>query len=316
MRFFLKPTQRNAEKMEIEIPPPSPPPVTPPPPEVSIQTVPEPVPEQAGPPAVRPENQGALVLSRNVQFTTDPKSWKKRPIDFPEDVWPSIKRMKFTNGIGPKPTENNEAEMKEYYGKHQYYDLYGMIKNYLVNQELPPEVREGGHRKPGEDAMIRQTRKAFVETMKAFRYNAAEDKVVVLDYDDSRAEKGKVWDENLQKNVLVAIKNPMRSIGTVRAYVVVPESEWQTYLEKIYPDVQKNAHRGRDSLYNNLTQNLIGIPRSVVTKFIQNQEYHQVVGRNADYRVTNPLRPRFAWQHVQECFVSDIFTSLTFCFPD
>ena len=180
------------------------------------------------------------VTCAEVQFTTEQEKWLVKPIDFPTDVWPAVRRMRFTDG---KIITTTPEETKLNFGKQHYQDLYGMIFKYLTEKKPPDMVPDGTAREAGENAMIRRTLKSFLETMKAFRYNAKENAVVVLDYGVSKAEKAKFWDEETKMVVVKPIKNPMRQIGTLRQYKVIPESKWEEYMDKIWGDVQKNAHR-------------------------------------------------------------------------
>ncbi|MGA9042305.1 MAG: hypothetical protein WB421_17360 [Terriglobales bacterium] len=135
---------------------------------------------------------------------------------------------------------------------------------------------DGKVRFPGEDAMSRPTLRNFLEPMKAFRYNEKEGEVVILDYGVSKAEKARVWDTEQKAMVTKSIKNHFRQISTLRQYIVVPESRWQQMMDKVWAQPEKNSHRGRDSLFNNLIQNLVGIPRSAVSKFMKNNEFKQI----------------------------------------
>ena len=226
------------------------------------------------------------VTCAEVQFTTEQEKWLVKPIDFPTDVWPAVRRMRFTDG---KIITTTPEETKLNFGKQHYQDLYGMIFKYLTEKKPPDMVPDGTAREPGENAMIRRTLKSFLETMKAFRYNAKENAVVVLDYGVSKAEKAKFWDEETKMVVVKPIKNPMRQIGTLRQYKVIPESKWEEYMDKIWGDVQKNAHRGRDSLFNNLMQNVIGIPRKAVDNYLKNQEFKQIFHRAAMQTSGSPI---------------------------
>ena len=133
--------------------------------------------------------------------------------------------------------------MKIQYGKIHYHNLYGMIKDYLTTGKTPDMIPDGKARFPGEDAMSRPTLRHFMDTMKAFRYNAVTNQVVILDYGVSRAEKARVYDHEIGAFVIKPIKNPLRQIGTLRQYVVVPESQWNQYLGKVFGDCQKNSYR-------------------------------------------------------------------------
>ncbi|MGA9042306.1 MAG: hypothetical protein WB421_17365, partial [Terriglobales bacterium] len=46
----------------------------------------------------------------DVQFTTDPNDWKIKPSDFPTDVWPTVRRMRFTDG-SQLYAQNDESKM-------------------------------------------------------------------------------------------------------------------------------------------------------------------------------------------------------------
>jgi len=104
-------------------------------------------------------------------------------------------------------------------------------------------VPDGKVRYPGEDAMSRPTLRNFLEAMKAFRYNEKENEVVILDYGVSKAEKARIWDSEAKAMVTKSIKNQFRQIGTLRQYIVIPESRWQEYLNKVWAQPEKNSHR-------------------------------------------------------------------------
>jgi len=60
------------------------------------------------PPA--PENKLEIPSCADVQFTTDPNQWKIKPSDFPVDIWPTVRRMRFTDG-SQLYAPNDETQM-------------------------------------------------------------------------------------------------------------------------------------------------------------------------------------------------------------
>ena len=67
-----------------------------------------------------------------------------------------------------------------------------MIRDYVRDRRLPDLIPEGDPHFPGHNEMLRQTRNKFIQNMRAFRWDAEQEDVVLHDYDNHPTEKAKM----------------------------------------------------------------------------------------------------------------------------
>lgn len=108
-----------------------------------------------------------------------------------------------------------------------------------------------------------------------------------------------------KKNIIA-----LHTAAEKRTYRVIREDEVDDILEHAWSDPKLAAYRGVHSLYDRLARETIGISKSMVRRFLANQELQQLDLRSMPglkRRVVKPLRPErpFQWWQIDLIDMSD-----------
>lgn len=87
--------------------------------------------------------------------------------------------------------------------------------------------------------------------------------------------------------------------GDTHKYYVVMKPEINALLQQIWRDPEQGAFRGRDSMYNRVKRDYLGITQRRVLEYLESEMVHNIKQPPPVPQVVQPLRPQFPNEHWQ-----------------